>query len=814
LYPAVGIALTVAYFLVPGISLPALIYTSIGFLATVAVIVGGRANRGGPGWFLFAGTLFLWTLGDAMWSFYEPVTGRPMGYPSVADLLYLIGYPFAFAGIAIYVRDRVGRPRTGIWLDAAIVGSLLGLAAWTIAAEPYLASAGLDVTTDLVGTTYILADVVLVAGLAALMALPRATSASNIALMFALAATLVADAFYNVGLLEGTYEAGIWYEALYLLAYVSWGTAALLPSSAAASYAADVPVAPARRHLRMILVADALLVASLVYQIATGHEVPLLPLVVVGSLAFALTVVRLEGMVKALAIEVSRSRAREADIRRADERFRRAVDSTIFGLIIATPQAEILSVNRTISRMLGYEGDELVGRNVAEIAHPDDRRMVGDLARAFLAGEAEMTTFESRYLKKDGGSIHARVSLAPLQDESGRVDIVVGQILDITETKKLEERVRETEKLEAVGQLASGVAHDFNNLLSVIQNYTYFVRDTLEEGDERRDDLQEVLAAGERGADLVRQLLTFSRRDRARLGAVEFDTTIEEISKLLRRTIRESIGIRLELAAGDAVIELDRTQLEQVVLNLALNAQDAMPQGGTLTIATAAVDVAPDEAVSNGIRPGDFVKIEVRDTGSGIPEPVRDRIFEPFFTTKERGSGTGLGLASVYGAVTRAGGAVSVDTEVGRGTSFQILWPRAQATLSTKGLERVDAPGPQGASILVAEDEPEIRNIVKRILERSGYEVRLSESSLDALSILQQGGARFDLLLTDAVMPGMSGQELAARAVELEPRIRCLFMSGYAEEMEAQHELDGAGFLQKPFTSDRLLEAVESTLRT
>jgi two-component system cell cycle sensor histidine kinase/response regulator CckA len=348
----------------------------------------------------------------------------------------------------------------------------------------------------------------------------------------------------------------------------------------------------------------------------------------------------------------------------------------------------------------------------------------------------------------------------------------------------------------------------------VIQNYTHFVHESVTEGDQRRDDLQEVLAAGERAADLVRQLLTFSRRDRAAQGKVEFDPTIEEISRLLRRTTRESIGIDLQLGAEGAVIELDRTQLEQVILNLAINAQDAMPQGGNLMIATEVVEVTPEEAPSYGIGPGDFVKISVQDTGTGIPESVRDRIFEPFFTTKERGSGTGLGLASVYGAVTRSDGTVFVESEVDRGTSFEILLPSVEGAVATDGLEQIDEPVPRDASVLVAEDEPEIKRIVKRILEDRGYTVMLSETPHDALTILREESVRFDLLLTDAVMPGMSGQELAERATEVQPGIRCLVMSGYAEEMPAQHGVGLAGFLQKPFTSAELLEAVEGTLRT
>jgi signal transduction histidine kinase/CheY-like chemotaxis protein len=510
--------------------------------------------------------------------------------------------------------------------------------------------------------------------------------------MIALGLTLLADAFYNVDLLMGTYSGGVWYESFYLVSYVIWGVSALHPTSG------GPPIDPseritARRPLLLIIGADLVLVACLAFQIARGHDVPLPPLVALGSMAFTLTVVRMERMVSALRAEVARSRASEA------------------------------------------------------------------------------------------------------------------------ESRELEEHLREAEKLEAVGQLAGGVAHDFNNLLSVIQNYAYFVHDSLPEDDERREDLRELIAAGERGAELVRQLLTFSRRDRSELGRIELDPTVEEITKLLRRTISESIGIELDLRAPGSVVELDRTHLEQMILNLALNAQDAMPTGGALGISTEVTTLSEDQ-IPRGLRPGGYVRIRVKDSGWGIPEALRERIFEPFFTTKERGSGTGLGLASVYGSVTRSGGSVSVDSVVDVGTTFEILLPTVPVRLVAVGDEPAPRSGPVEASILVAEDEPEIRRIVKRILESSGYRVVLSESPHHALALLKNGVGGIDLLLTDAVMPGMSGQELADRALEVKPQLRCLFMSGYSEEIQARHGVRQTEFLPKPFTSDGLLEAVGRALRT
>ncbi|MEA2453738.1 MAG: two-component system, cell cycle sensor histidine kinase and response regulator CckA, partial [Actinomycetota bacterium] len=377
-----------------------------------------------------------------------------------------------------------------------------------------------------------------------------------------------------------------------------------------------------------------------------------------------------------------------------------------------------------------------------------------------------------------------------------------------------DEQLRQAQKMEAVGHLAGGIAHDFNNLLGVVVNYGRFVAEELEMEDPRRDDVMEIIKAGERGAKLTRQLLTFSRKEVALPEVLDFNLVVGETFSLLSRTITESINLTSDLRPGIWNVEADRGHVEQILMNLVVNARDALKdRSGDLVIATSNVEIPPDTSPLPGMGNGQWVCLSVSDTGCGIPAAVREHIFDPFFTTKGVGEGTGLGLATVYGIVSQSGGHIGVESEEGRGTTFSMYFPRSRSSLyDSRVTERSTGPAAiaaQGATIMVVEDEDAVREVAVRILTRHGFKVVAFGSPVEALEELEGPEADIDLLLTDVVMPGMSGKSLSETT-----GLPTVYMSGYTSDI-----LAGAGpdsderLLQKPFSGPELIEAVTDVLR-
>lgn len=411
------------------------------------------------------------------------------------------------------------------------------------------------------------------------------------------------------------------------------------------------------------------------------------------------------------------------------------------------------------------------------------------------------------------------------KDRLGRAGIAVETVIHHREVlmakraaeadqNRAEERLRHAEKMEAVGHLAGGVAHDFNNLLSIILNYADFVIDDLEHGDPNPEDVLKIKAAAERGASLTRHLLALSRKEPIKAEVLDLRTVVEEMRMFLDPTIGEEVELLVETAHGLWSVEADRGRIDQVLMNLAVNARDAMPRGGTLTIETSNVDV--DEgyaAVAPGVTPGRYVCIRVSDTGTGMEPAVAQRIFDPFFTTKPAGEGTGLGLATVQGIVAQAGGAVHVYSEPDFGTSMSVLLP---ATDLTKTDDRPAAVRVLSGTetVLVVEDEEGIREVVRRILGRHGYEVVVAPTGADAVAIAGDPSRPIDLVITDVVMPGMGGREITNEIGRLRPGIKVLYMSGYGQAvLDSRGRLEpGRALLQKPFSDVDLLTIVREAI--
>jgi signal transduction histidine kinase/ActR/RegA family two-component response regulator len=416
--------------------------------------------------------------------------------------------------------------------------------------------------------------------------------------------------------------------------------------------------------------------------------------------------------------------------------------------------------------------------------------------------------------RSDGTEFPAEISLSPLVTAEGLM--VVSTVRDVTERQQIEERLRQSEKMEAVGRLASGVAHDFNNLLSVVIGYGDMLLRGLPDGDRRRGTVEQILQAGYRAATLTQQLLAYGRRQVSQPRVLDLNSLVLDMGKMLRRMIGEQIEFDTDLDPKLGRVKMDQSQMEQVVMNLVINARDAMPDGGRLLIETRNARLGDaDVRGRDAIGPGLYVMVAVTDAGVGMDAATQARIFEPFFTTKEEGKGTGLGLATVYANVRQGGGDVWVRSEPGRGTTFKVYLPRVEDPAETVRPTAEGTELPRGSeTILVVEDEEMVRRLVSSALEASGYRILAAGGSLEAIHLIGEHAGPIHLLVTDVIMPGMTGSELAGKIVGLSPGMKVLYMSGYAGNAIAKHGVIGPdiAFLQKPFAPDALVRKVREVL--
>jgi two-component system, cell cycle sensor histidine kinase and response regulator CckA len=473
-----------------------------------------------------------------------------------------------------------------------------------------------------------------------------------------------------------------------------------------------------------------------------------------------------------------------------------------------------LAVNEAAVRRYGYMREEFLGMTLMELRTEEDAERLREVLEQYRGGTARATGL--RHKRQDGGLIDVEVTFDDIEFEGRPARLAV--VEDVTERHRLEGQLRQAQKMEAVGQLAGGIAHDFNNLLTAIVGYATLLERTLPADATAREEAQEIIGAARRAANLTHQLLAFSRKQVLRPTVVDVNVVIRDIERILHRVIGEHITLRTSLDPGLAPVLADPSQLEQVIMNLAVNARDAMPGGGRITIETANVPLDSELAqVHPEARAGGYVLVAVSDTGTGLSPEAKAHLFEPFFTTKEVGKGTGLGLATVYGIVRQSGGFIGVDSEPGRGTKFRIYLPRAETPASAPVTSPVAATtAARGAgTVLVVEDEAGVRHLARDVLRRCGYRVLEASDGSEALRLVEQEG-RIDLLLTDVVMPGMSGAELAEKFRVLRPEARVLYASGYADEALDIHGLptQGVPYLQKPFEPDDLVRRVRELLET
>jgi PAS domain S-box-containing protein len=523
------------------------------------------------------------------------------------------------------------------------------------------------------------------------------------------------------------------------------------------------------------------------------------------------------------AIGVAEANARESrhnveDLRRAGVRFRTIFDSINEAVFIQEPTTgAIVDVNRQMSELYGYSVPEVrrmsVGQLSSNVPPYTQREAEGWIA---LARSGRTPTFEWQARAKDGRVFWVEVSmcLAKLDGE----DRLLVTVRDIERRKaeqlqraSLENRLRQAEKMDAIGQLAGGVAHDFNNQLTAILGYGELLRLSAKDEDSA-SFAEHIVRASRRSADLTRQLLTFARKGTYQVVPVDVHALITEVVGLLERSIDKRITLRTTFMEGPAVVLGDPTQLEAALLNLAINARDAMPDGGELTIATRPLPPEARARKSTPPAPGPWVRIAVTDTGTGMSEPTLKRLFEPFFTTKEPGKGTGMGLASVYGAVQIHKGTISVDSQVGRGTTFELDLPLAEAAVEGPRGEPRALENLAQVRVLVIDDEQDVRDLLRELLARAGCEVRTCQDGAEALALFAEEWRRIDVVILDLMMPRMSGRDVFTALRRIDPGVKILLASGYSLDGEAQALLDeGAiGFLEKPFDLSTLLEKLRA----
>ena len=505
----------------------------------------------------------------------------------------------------------------------------------------------------------------------------------------------------------------------------------------------------------------------------------------------------------------------EDDLRMRD----RAIQAVSQGILISdalSPDDLVIYASPGFTRLTGYEGEEIVGRNCRLLQGPGtDPASIAVLRDAIR--ERRSCVVELLNYRKNGTSFWNSLAISPVRDADGQVTHFVGVQTDVTARRQLEAQFLQAQKMEAVGRLAGGIAHDFNNLLSVILSYAEMIGGDLKPDEPMRVDIEEIRKAGLRATDLTKQLLAFSRQQVLEAKILNLNDVLGGMEKMLRRLLGADIELTILPALALGNVRVDGSQLEQIVMNLAVNARDAMRLGGRLTVETANVELDDDYAnIHHDVRPGSYVELAVSDDGAGMDKATMARIFEPFFTTKDKGKGTGLGLATVFGIVKQSGGHIFVYSEPAKGTTFRIYLPRVGAAAEAQSPVQT-APEAEriGGTILLVEDEEQVRNVARTILRRQGYVVLDASNGGEALLICEQHGANIDLLLTDVVLPRMSGRQLAERLAPIRPAMRVLYMSGYTDDAILQHGIieSGASFLQKPLTPASLTRKVREVLR-
>ena len=767
-------------------------------------------------WSLLAAGLTSWLAGEVTWSVIELGLGREVPTPSLADVFYLGWYAAILTAIPIAFWPGVRARGLRTLLDTSVITAAVGVAGWKLLIEPQL-EYGASLGT-VFGILYPLLDVVALMLLSGLALAARRDATPAIALIVAgLAVGVLADGVYTHAWVSGAYDTGSWIDLGWQLQALLNALAAVAVLRGLGSRARPVETTGRDRGMPLVLAGSALAGALVTVEVFGEVSTPVELLAVAGVAAVvgrllltsrerAQDAARLDALLaeqteltttlqrrthaldvqaRALAHSLTQHERVELELEASVAALQATLDATADALLVVDAERRIVGTNANFVELWGIPEDvlrsgkdqEALAFVLGQLRDPDG--FLAKVQELYEAPDAE--SFDELEFKD--GRLVERYSKP--HRVAGRPGGRVWSFRDVTERSRLETELRQAQKMEAVGRLAGGIAHDFNNLLTAISGYSELVLDEVETPSVRRS-VEEIHGAAERAGRLTGQLLAFSRKQMLQPTVVDLDEVVGGLHALLAPLLGETIGLTsVRSAACCTNVLVDRGQLEQVIVNLVINARDAMPDGGRISIETD--------------RTGDEVVLRVRDTGHGMDEPTLASAFEPFFTTKEPGAGTGLGLATVLGIVEQSGGRIAVDTRPGEGSTFELTFPAVDAEAHDDAGPPATWPGDSRGTVLLVEDEAVVRTLLERVLVAAGFSVLVAEQGEAALALAAAHAGPIDVLLTDVVMPGMSGRELAERLLVDRPATPVVYMSGYTDDvLQGLHESAGT-FLQKPF---------------
>ncbi len=774
------------------------------------------------GFLCYALTFFVTGLGTAIWFWQQEVQRVDPNY-SWGNLPYLLSYPFAIAGTIAFSSQSTGPgERWRRLLDAGIAVLAGAAITWQYVVLP-LADVDRNPWHRAMLLAYPIGDLLIFVVLVPMLLNQRDDARGRILRLLVVGQMvyLAGDLGYQLSASAIGWLPFEWPDLPFVAGYILMIWAAEWFRGSPIEPGDPSPVDAARpipRNLLPLLLG--LVIYALLLAAALQHWAPVLSLLAITAVATTVLILLRERLTDRQNLRLERALA----VARGEARFRSIIGHLHVGVVVQDAETRAVMVNPAALELLGLTEGEIMGRAAYDpawkITHDDGSEFVAETLPVPLATATRKpvrNVVMGVYRPRTRDRVWLLVNAEPQLKPDGTIDEVVCTFHDITERRELEAQLRQSNRMEAVGQLAGGVAHDFNNLLTAITGYADLLKANIGPGDPRGEDVAEIGKAAARAAGLTRQLLAFGRRQLLQPVLLDMNAVVHDAERLLRRLLGEDIEIRSSLAPDLGLVRVDRGQLEQVIVNLAVNARDAMPTGGTLGITTR--NATPD---SRGLPSGldvptdGMILLEIRDSGMGMEEATRLRAFEPFFTTKEVGKGTGLGLSTVYGIVRQSGGDVWIESEPGRGTVVTVGLPRVAARPGSERVEEAPAPAAAGGreTVLIVEDEAAIRQVVRRALTARGYTMLDAGTPGEARTVLDAARPAVDLLITDVVMPGGSGPDLAAWTRERWPGMPVLFITGHADEAMLRHGLDlaNATLLSKPFSSEQLIAAVRAAL--